>query len=969
MSADTQNPETTGKDYKHTIHLPETDFPMRGDLPTREPQILARWEAGDLYPRLQKHTAARPSYVLHDGPPYANGQIHIGHAVNKTLKDIVVKSKLLGGFRSEFVPGWDCHGLPIELAVEKDIGKVGQKVDARTFRAKCREYASQQIDGQRADFKRLGILGVWDQPYRTMDFRFEADMLRTLARIVENGHLARGVKPVHWCFDCGSALAEAEIEYADKASPAIDVAFDAVDPNAMANVFGVNPLDAIVSVPIWTTTPWTLPANLAVTLHAEFDYALIEALPRADRRVLIVVAEALVEEVAKRYGIDAPIILGRAKGAELERQMLRHCFYDRQVPVILGDHVTAESGTGAVHTAPGHGQEDFVVGQKYGIGVLNPVGSNGVFVPGTELVEGQHVWKANDFIIALLHERGVLLAVKKITHSYPHCWRHKTPVAFRTTPQWFISMEQAGLRADALEAIKQVSWMPDWGEERISLMVKNRPDWCISRQRTWGVPIAIFIDKTKGEPHPRSVELLRAVAERVEKEGVDAWYELDSAALLGAEADQYEKVTDILDVWFDSGVTHACVLNQREELRGERVGTMYLEGSDQHRGWFQSSLMTSVALDRKAPFSEVITHGFAVDAQGRKMSKSVGNVVAPQKVVGTLGADVLRLWIASTDYHNEMSVSDEILKRVADTYRRLRNTARFLLGNLAGFEPARDAVPRERMLLLDRWAMRQSERLMQLARRVYGQEAGAERSASSDSYAYAALVQELMRFCTVDMGAAYLDMTKDRLYTLQENAPARRSAQTAMYAALEVLVRALAPMTSFTSEEIWAAMPGRLHDSVFFSTWKDIDALFDGLKLSKDEDALIESLAELRSVVQKRTEELRNEGKLGGSLQAEVALYADKSSSERLLGVAAELRFYFITSDVRIAPLAEAPADAIAVNANGYSLKLSVAATAHKKCTRCWHHRADVGQQAEHPELCSRCVSNIAGAGEVRAFF
>ena len=961
------------KDYKHTIHLPETTFPMRGDLPTREPQTLARWESTGLYARLQAHTATRPRFVLHDGPPYANGQIHIGHAVNKTLKDIVVKSKLLGGFSSDYVPGWDCHGLPIELAVEKDIGKVGQKVDARTFRAKCREYAAAQIDAQRQDFKRLGVMGVWDQPYRTMDFSFEAEMLRTLARIVENGHLARGVKPVHWCFDCGSALAEAEIEYADKQSPAIDVAFDAVDATAFAAAFSVDAGDAIVTLPIWTTTPWTLPANLAVTVHAEFDYALIESLPRDGRRVLIAIAEDLVADVAKRYGIEAPVILGRAKGAALEGRKLKHCFYAREVPVILGDHVTADSGTGSVHTAPGHGQEDFVVGQKYGIGVLNPVGSNGVFVAGTELVEGQHVWKANDFIIDLLRQRGVLLAFEKITHSYPHCWRHKTPVAFRTTPQWFISMDQANLRNDALAAIKNVRWMPDWGEERITLMVKNRPDWCISRQRTWGVPIAIFIDKVKGEPHPRSVEFLRAVAEHVAREGVDAWYELDAAVLLGDEADQYEKVTDILDVWFDSGVTHACVLNRRAEINdepaGRRAGVMYLEGSDQHRGWFQSSLMTSVALDRVAPYTEVITHGFTVDAQGRKMSKSDGNVVAPQKVISNLGADILRLWTASTDYHNEMSVSDEILKRVADTYRRLRNTARFLLGNLAGFEPARDAVPRERMLLLDRWALRQAERLMQLSRRVYGPEAEGHAEYSDETYAYASLVQELMRFCTIDMGAAYLDMTKDRLYTLQEDAPARRSAQTAMYIALEVLVRALAPITSFTSEEIWAAMPTRLHDSVSFSTWKDIEPLFDGFEISAEEDTLIAVLNGLRGLAQKRIEELRNDGKLGGSLEAEVVVHADVAGTALLADLASELRFFFITSDVRLAAIADAPADAIAASINGFDFKMSVAATDHSKCIRCWHYRADVGSDAEHPELCARCVSNVDGAGETRAFF
>lgn len=964
MSSDNQ-----GRDYKDTIHLPETAFPMRGDLPKREPETLARWEASRLYPRLQEATAARPSFILHDGPPYANGQIHIGHAVNKTLKDIVVKSKLLGGFRSDYVPGWDCHGLPIELAVEKEVGKVGQKIDAPAFRAKCREYAAKQIDGQREDFKRLGVLGVWDQPYRTMDFKFEADMLRTFARIVENGHLARGVKPVHWCFDCGSALAEAEIEYADKQSPAIDVAFDFVDSAAVLKIFSIDAHDAIVTLPIWTTTPWTLPANLAVTLHAEFDYVLIEAQPRAGRRVQIVVAEDLFASVSARYGLTDAKILGRIKGAALEGLKLRHCFYDRQVPVILGDHVTADSGTGAVHTAPGHGQEDFVVGQKYDLGVLNPVGSNGVFVPGTEYVEGLHVWKANDAIIQILRDRGVLLAFENIQHSYPHCWRHKTPVAFRTTPQWFISMEQAGLRADALAAIKNVHWMPEWGEERISLMVRNRPDWCISRQRTWGVPIALFIDKVNGEPHPDSAKLLLSIADHVEQHGVDCWYELDAEVFLGAEAAKYEKVTDILDVWFDSGVTHACVLNQRAELRGDRVGTMYLEGSDQHRGWFQSSLMTSVALNRQAPFSEVITHGFTVDAQGRKMSKSMGNVVAPQKVVSSLGADILRLWTASTDYHSEMSVSDEILKRVADTYRRLRNTARFLLGNLAGFDPVRDRVPTDQMLLLDRWAMRQAEHLMKLARRVYGQEAGSAFTHSSDTYAFAALVQELMRFCTIDMGASYLDMTKDRLYTLQESSLARRSAQTAMVAVLEVLVRALAPITSFTSEELWSEMPGREHDSVFFSTWSDLDACFAGLQLSAEEDALIALLTEMRSVAQKTTEALRNADQIGGSLQAEITLYLDAACMQRVQPVAEELRFFFIAADVKLAELQAAPESASSGKLEGVAFKVSIAASPSAKCVRCWQHRADVGQSEAHPSLCGRCITNVDGSGESRVYF
>ena len=868
------------------------------------------------------------------------------------------------------MPGWDCHGLPIELVVEKNIGKVGVKVDARTFRAKCREYAAKQIDSQRADFKRLGVLGYWEQPYRTMDFKFEADELRALAKIVANGHLARGAKPVHWCFDCGSALAEAEIEYADKVSPAIDVAYDAMDGDALAAKFGATRGQAIVAVPIWTTTPWTLPASMAVTLNAEFDYVLVEGPRRGDRRVLLVLAEALAADVLRRAGVETLTVLGRAKGAEIEHFKLQHPFiHSRQVPVILGEHVTADAGTGAVHTAPGHGQEDFVVGQKYGLEVLNPVGGNGVFVSGTEFVEGLFVWKANDVIIELLRERGVLLASGKLEHSYPHCWRHKTPVAFRATPQWFIAMDQAGLRAQTLAEIKKVQWLPDWGQERITGMIANRPDWCISRQRTWGVPIALFIDKETQVPHPDTVALLGRVADIVEREGVDAWYELDAATLIGADAARYDKVTDILDVWFDSGVTHAGVLDSREELKGERVGTMYLEGSDQHRGWFHSALLTSVAMHGRAPYTTVLTHGFTVDPQGRKMSKSLGNVVAPQKVINAMGADVLRLWVASTDYRNEMTCGDEILKRVGDSYRRIRNTARFLLGNLHGFNPDADRVPVANLLLLDRHAMSQAERVLKLAQRVYGPDARAAKDASRDLCEFAALVQELMRFCTVDMGAAYLDMTKDRLYTMQEAAPARRSAQTAMHAALEVLVRALAPISSFTAEEIWAQMPARKHDSVFFSTFAEIEPLFAGLTETSDEVALIADLTALRTTALKRIEELRNDKQLGGSLEAEVDVYLDAASIARIGDCRGELRFFFITSDVRVHALDSAPADAIAATFGSAPAKVVVTPTTAGKCVRCWQHRSDVGSEPEHPELCGRCVTNVAGEGEQRDWF
>jgi len=954
-------------DYKNTINLPKTDFAMKADLAKREPGMLAEWESKHRYDEIQRRTTDRAhAFILHDGPPYANGVIHIGHAVNKILKDVVVKSALLAGFRSPYVPGWDCHGLPIEIAVEKDVGKVGQKVDAATFRAKCREYATKQIDLQRADFKRLGVLGDWEHPYRTMDFQYEADMIRALAKIHANGHVVRGFKPVYWCFDCGSALAEAEIEYHDKQSPAVDVAYDAIDPNALAAKFGVTIGDGdIVAVPIWTTTPWTLPASVAVTLGPELEYVLVEGPSRDGRRVLLVLAEALAAKALARYGVYATNVLGRANGAALELLKLRHPFYAREIPLILGDHVSAEEGTGAVHTAPGHGMEDFAVGQKYGLvdkypaAELNPVGGNGVYLASTPIFGGQFIWKANDAIIALLRERGVLLADAKITHSYPHCWRHKTPVAFRTTPQWFISMEKEGLREAALKSIRDdVAWFPAWGEERIAGMVAGRPDWCISRQRTWGVPIALFIDKANHAPHPRSVELMEQVAQRVEKDGVDAWYALDPAELLGAQASQYEKVTDILDVWFDSGVTHYCVLDRRPELArapGDKV--MYLEGSDQHRGWFQSSLLTSTAMKGRAPYDEVLTHGFTVDAQGRKMSKSLGNVIAPQKVVDSLGADVLRLWVASTDYRNEIAVSDEILKRVSDAYRRIRNTARFLLGNLDGFDPAQDLVPVDQCLMLDQWAEQQAYDVQQAVVAAYAR------------HDFPEIVQRVQNFCTNEMGALYLDITKDRLYTMPTASRGRRSAQSAMYRILEAMVRWLAPILSFTAEEIWQHMPGVRGESVLFETW------YDGLNAtqgSPEQRRFWADLLAIREVAAKQMEVMRANREIGASLEAETTLYLDAKLKAELETYADELRFFFIVSELTLDDDTHAPPEAALVDPvkeNGHIASVAVRKTGHAKCIRCWHYRADVGANPAHPEICGRCVTNIEGPGEDRRWF
>lgn len=931
-------------DYKHTLNLPTTDFPMRGDLAKREPAMLAAWEQAQLYQQLRAHAAGRPKFVLHDGPPYANGTIHIGHAVNKILKDIIVKSKTLSGFDAPYVPGWDCHGLPIELKVEEQIGKAGDKVDAFTFRKACREYAAAQIDLQRKDFKRLGVLGDWEKPYLTMDFQTEADIVRALGRIAANGHLHKGAKPVHWCTDCGSALAEAEVEYADKTSFAIDVRFTVVDEADLLKRVPAAAGQGEVAVVIWTTTPWTLPANQAVALNPELDYVVVQT--PSERLIL---AEALYESVLQRAGISDATVLARCQGAALEGLLLQHPFYARHVPVILGEHVTTDAGTGAVHTAPGHGQEDFVVGLKYGLPVDNPVGNDGCFLPNTELFAGESVHKANPHVLEVLTERGKLLKVEKIRHSYPHCWRHKTPLIFRATPQWFISLEQNGLRAQALAAIQGVKWVPEWGKARIEGMVQNRPDWCISRQRNWGVPIALFIHKETGALHPHTDALIEAVAQRIEREGIDAWFRLQPEELLGKDAAHYDKVTDTLDVWFDSGVTHAAVLERRAEL--QFPADVYLEGSDQHRGWFQSSLLSAIGTRGAAPYRTVLTHGFTVDAKGEKMSKSKGNVVIPQKVTDTLGADILRLWVASTDYSREMSVSDEILKRTADGYRRIRNTARFLLANLNDFDPATDMIPPTEMLPLDRWAVDQAAQVQ------------ANVLAAYDKFQFHLIAQEILNFCTVELGSLFLDITKDRQYTMQANSRGRRSAQTAAWHILQAMVRWLYPVLSFTAEEIWQHLPGEKAQFVLFTQWYDgLFTLDVSDKLSASEWQYVFALREL---ISKQLEIARVAGQIGASLDAEVDIYCRADSSPALGKLGEELRFVLITSAARVHDLAAVPADAVEVMD---SVLVRVTASAHGKCVRCWHHREDVGSNAAHPELCGRCISNVEGAGEVREY-
>jgi isoleucyl-tRNA synthetase len=932
-------------DYKQTINLPNTGFPMKADLANREPAMLAAWERNGLYEKIRDVAKGRPSFVLTDGPPYANGAIHLGHAVNKILKDIIVKSRTLDGYDAPYVPGWDCHGLPIEMQVEKTHGRVGQKIDAKAFRAACREYAHKQVDAQRADFKRLGVLGDWDHPYLTMMPRFEAEQLRAFALIIKNGHLYKGFKPVHWCLNCRSALAEAEVEYEDKTSPSIYVRFPVVDTADLARRFGIE-ANVPTALAIWTTTPWTLPANRAVSVHPQFDYALVEFDLGGGVERLIVASE-LIDAVMNALGVAVWSLIATVKGAALEHMLLSHPFYDRQVPVILGDHVTLDAGTGAVHTAPGHGLDDYIVGRRYGLEIENPVGGDGRFLSSTPLFAGEQVFDANAHVIKVLRDTGCLLKDEPYHHSYPHCWRHKTPVIFRATPQWFISMEQAGLRKGALEAISHVDWMPAWGEQRISGMIAGRPDWCVSRQRTWGVPIPLFVDKVSGELHPNTAALIEDVAKHVERLGIDAWFDLDATALLGADADRYDKATDVMDVWFDSGVVHHCLSQMRPEITVP--ADLYLEGSDQHRGWFHSSLLTSVAMHGRAPYRGVLTHGFTVDEKGRKMSKSVGNTLVPQKLTSTLGADVVRLWVAATDYANEMSVSDEILKRMADSYRRMRNTLRFLLGNLHGFDPAQHALAFDDLVAIDQWAIAKAFALQTDVVTAYR------------NYEFHAIYQKVHNFCVVELGGFYLDIIKDRLYTTGASSAPRRSAQTAMHHVAQAMVRWLAPILSFTAEEVWGFLPGAKTESVFLSTWHQFPSGAERAP-SIDWPALIA----LKADVARDLERLRAAGDIGAPLEAEVTVYAPAAQAGRFAALRDELRFVLITSQARVVETDSPPISTVPTSEPG--VWIEVQPSVQPKCVRCWHLRSDVGIDPRHPQLCARCVLNVEGPGEERHF-
>jgi isoleucyl-tRNA synthetase len=928
---------------------------MRANLAQREPGMLKEWQDSDLYQQIRQARAGREKYILHDGPPYANGEIHLGHAVNKTLKDIVVKSRTLSGFDAPYVPGWDCHGLPIEHNVEKKIGKAGVKVEFSAFRRKCRDYAMTQVEDQRAGFVRLGVFGDWHNPYLTMNYKVEADTIRALGKIAANGHLVKGYKPVYWSVVGGSALAEAEVEYQDKTSFSIDVAYTVTDAESLdqlASAFSGLSGEGSINLLIWTTTPWTIPSSQAISVNPEMTYALVQCRSEYGPMRLIC-SQLLLESVMQRLKIDDYQVLASCAGHALEHVKANHPFYTREIPVLLGDHVTADAGTGCVHTAPDHGTEDFVVAKQYGIGTLNYIMDNGLFRDDVELFAGQHVYKVDEPVIEVLREHKRLMSCGQFVHSYAHCWRTKTPLIYRATPQWFISMEQNGLLASAKEAVKHVRWHPDWGQARIESMLDNSPDWCISRQRTWGVPIVLFVHQQTGELHPRTPELIEQVARRVEKDGIEAWFDLDAADLIGADTADYQKVTDTLDVWFDSGVTHESVLNARDAL--QYPADLYLEGSDQHRGWFQSSLKTAIAINGTAPYKAVLTHGFTVDEHGRKMSKSIGNVISPQKVINDMGADVLRLWIASADFSGEMTVSDEILNRAGDSYRRIRNTARYFLSNIDGFDPQQNAVAHGDLLALDRWAIDCAAQLQDEIIAAYNQ------------FQFHLIYQKLHNFCVRDMGGFYLDIIKDRIYTCPVDSLPRRSAQTALYHIAEAFTRWIAPILSFTAHEIWGFMPGQRESSVFLAEWYPLPRLMDGEVINKQDWMAI---LQAKEAINKVIEDQRNKGLVKGSLGADIQLFAAPTLFKSLAKLGDELRFVTITSKATLSSLQSGGE----VSGEGASpslldgLKVTVAKSTAEKCVRCWHFIADVGSHADHPEICARCVTNLAGAGEVRHY-
>ena len=937
-------------DYRSTLNLPDTPFPMRGDLPKREAGWVKEWEDKGIYKKLRDARHGAVKFVLHDGPPYANGKIHIGHAVNKILKDMVVKARQLKGLDAIYVPGWDCHGLPIENAIEKLHGR---SLSRDEVQAKSRAFAAEQIAGQMEDFKRLGVLGEWDNPYRTMDYANEANEIRALKRIMERGFVYRGLKPVYWCFDCGSSLAEFEIEYADKKSHTLDVGFKSAEPDKLAAAFGLDKLSKDAFAVIWTTTAWTIPANQALNLNPELIYALVDT-----ERGILMLAESLVETCLARYQLNGTV-LATTPGKNLALLNFMHPLYDvtdnngvqgykRLSPVFLADYATADDGTGIVHSSPAYGVEDFNSCVANGIAtddILNPVQGNGRYVDDLPLFGGLNIWKAAPLVIEKLREHERLFATHDIVHSYPHCWRHKTPVIYRAAAQWFVRMDEgegvftthkAGktLRQLALAAIEETSFYPANGKNRLQGMIAGRPDWCISRQRNWGVPLPFFIHTATGELHPRTMQIMDQAADMVEANGVEAWSKASAESIIGLDAPDYIKSTDILDVWFDSGTTHEHVLRHSHAAQSSWPADLYLEGHDQHRGWFHSSLLTSCAMYDHAPYKGLLTHGFTVDGKGRKMSKSEGNVIAPQEVSGKLGAEIIRLWCASTDYSGDLGIDDKILARVVDGYRRIRNTLRFLMANVSDFDPAQDAVPFEDMLEIDRYALSRAAQLQ------------ADILAHYEIYEFQPVVSKLQIYCSEDLGSFYLDILKDRLYTTGAKSLARRSAQTALHQITHAMLRWMAPFLSFTAEEAWATFGAS--ESIFLETYAQLPALDEALL------AKWARIREIRDAVNKDIETLRAEGKVGSSLQAEVALEVGTKDHALLASLSGDLKFIFITSAIELVA--------------GGEFKSVVKASINVKCERCWHYRDDVGSDPTHPGICGRCTSNLYGTGEQRTF-